>query len=74
MVMMEDDICIKLGNVIKKARIEAGLSIKQLSQQAEVNEKTLYKVESGKANPLLGTLLKIANSLNLSVSELVGNL
>ncbi len=61
----------KLGVKIKKLREAKGLDQKAFSFDCEIGRTQLYMIENGKTNPRLGTLLKIANALEISLAKLV---
>lgn len=46
-----------------KARSEAGLTQKQFSYKVGINQAVLSRIETGKANPSIGTLQKLAKGL-----------
>ncbi len=51
-----------------KARIEAGMTQKQLSEKTGINQSNLSRIENGSANPSVATLEKIASALGKKVS------
>lgn len=62
-----------LGKNIKKLRKQKGLSQDKLAKLADVTHTTLVKIESGaNENPTIKTISKIANTLGISIDELVG--
>ncbi len=61
----------KLGAKIKDLREERNLDQKAFAFDCEIGRTQLHMIENGKTNPRLGTLLKIANALEISLSELV---
>ncbi|CAL2107966.1 Regulatory protein MunI [Tenacibaculum sp. 190524A02b] len=61
----------KLGSRIKKLREEKGIDQKSFAFDCEIGRTQLYMIENGKTNPRLLTLIKIANGLDLSISELL---
>lgn len=61
----------KLGVKIKQLREEKGLDQKAFAFDCEIGRTQLHMIENGKTNPRLGTLLKIANALEISLSKLV---
>lgn len=60
-----------LGVRIKELREEKGLDQKAFAFDCEIGRTQLHMIENGKTNPRLGTLLKIANALEISLSKLV---
>jgi putative transcriptional regulator len=61
----------KLGLKIKSLREEKGLDQKAFAFDCEIGRTQLHMIENGKTNPSLLTLMKIASSLEISVSRLV---
>jgi len=70
----DKDICIKLGQLLKKKRIKAKLSISQLAKQSKLSRSTILLIESGRGNPLYSTLLKLAKGFKTTPWELVADL
>lgn len=62
----------QVGDRIRAARIEAQLSRRQLSAACGMSERFLADVESGHANPSIGSIQKIAGSLALTPARLLG--
>ena len=61
----------KLGAKIKYLREEKGIDQKSFAFDCEIGRTQLYMIENGKTNPRLHTLMKIADGLEISVSELL---
>lgn len=55
---------------LRARREERGLSIRALARQIDVSPSLLSQIETGKANPSVGTLVAIAAELGLSLDEL----
>lgn len=60
-----------IGTVIRKLRIEKGLSQDVLSGLAGIGRTHLTMIENGQKNPNFETIWKIALALELRPSELV---
>ena len=60
-----------VGERIKKIRLEKGLTQKQLAEKCGLFDSTIRKYESGRQNPKIGTVEKIANALGVETSELL---
>jgi DNA-binding XRE family transcriptional regulator len=57
---------------IRNLRIRKGISQDRLSKLADLSLNTIVKVESGRSpNPTIGTLLKIARSLDAQINDLI---
>lgn len=60
-----------VGETIRKARIEKGLSQEVLSGFAGIARSHLAMIESGSKKPNFETIWKIAYALNMEPNELV---
>jgi transcriptional regulator with XRE-family HTH domain len=61
-----------IGEKIKSYRKAAGLTQKKLGELSDTSESTIKQYESGKRQPRIEQLQKIADTLNVSVSSLLG--
>ena len=61
----------ELGAKIKQLREEKEIDQKSFAFNCEIGRTQLYMIENGKTNPRLLTLMKIADGLEISVSELL---
>jgi transcriptional regulator with XRE-family HTH domain len=62
----------KLGEAVKRRRLEQRLTLEQLADKSGVSRAAISKIErgdSGASTPVLG---KLAEALDLSISQLVG--
>lgn len=56
---------------IKKIRIEKGLTQRKLGELCGMADSAIRRYESGRANPKLGTIAKIASALEVNIFELI---
>jgi transcriptional regulator with XRE-family HTH domain len=56
---------------VRRLRVRAGLSLRELAARAEVSASTLSNLESGTGNPGVETLVHISGALGVPFSELV---
>lgn len=62
----------KIGETIKRYRLQKGLSQDKLSKLANVAFHTVVKIESGDTpNPTIETVKRITNALDISIDELM---
>lgn len=61
----------EFGNRLYQLRRKSGLSQKQLGSKAGVSNKTVSKWETGKSQPKLNIVHKLADILNVSVDDLL---
>lgn len=57
---------------LKEARLKSGISQKDLAENIGVAKSTYSLYESGKREPNMDTIKKIASSLNVSADTLLG--
>ena len=60
-----------LGDVLRKARKDAGLTQEQLSYEAELDRTYISHLENDKKSPTVDVLFRIANALGVRASELL---
>ncbi|AWT47146.1 MULTISPECIES: helix-turn-helix domain-containing protein [Streptomyces] len=56
---------------VRAARIRAGLSLEELGRRAQVSKGALVALEKAQGNPNLATLVRLADTLGISVSALM---
>ena len=59
--MDNDNFVKKIGENIVRIRTEKGLTQKELSYRLEIEDSALRRIEKGRTNPTVITLLNIAN-------------
>lgn len=69
--LKEDVILKKLGERIVALRKKSGRSQAQFSYEMGWDKPNLRKIEKGKTNPTVKTLIKIAEVLDISISDLL---
>jgi len=65
-----DEILKELGERIRELRKKKGLSQLRLAYRAEISKTYLSDLERGKRNPSIGLLLRIAEALGVSLTDL----
>lgn len=60
------------GKVLRRLRLEAGLTQEKLGLDAELRRTYVSILELGQQQPSLETIIKLAKALNISASELIG--
>ncbi len=60
-----------IGAKIKYYRVLNKISLTKLSNDANISKSTLFGLEEGHSNPTISTLINIANTLNISLNELI---
>ncbi len=59
-----------LGQRLKTARLEVGLTLRELARQADVSPSLVSLIENGKSQPSVATLYTFARILDVSVDDL----
>jgi transcriptional regulator with XRE-family HTH domain len=66
-----DDLVRAVAANVRSLRLEAGLTLAELAEEAGLGKSTLAQLESGKANPSVETLWAIAAALKVSFARVV---
>ncbi len=66
-----EEIPPEMGKRVKKAREDLGLSLFDLYLRTNVTVDQLSQIEEGKTNPPLGTVIKLAKALDLTIDHLI---
>ena len=66
------DAGVAFGRVLRRLRLEAGLTQEQLGFDADLRRTYVSILELGQQQPSLSTILKLAKPLKHSAQELVG--
>jgi len=66
-----DSIVSKLGEKIKRLRLEKGLSLKDLSVKSGISAAAIHKIESNGIIPTITTMMKISDALGKGVSYFI---
>jgi putative transcriptional regulator len=66
-----DKLKKKIGERIVELRTQKGWSQSDLARACNKDRQAIEKLESGKVNPTLYTLLEVANALEITLPKLV---
>ena len=69
--MKKEQLQKKIGERIIKLRTQKGLSQSDLARACNKDRQAIEKIENGRVNPTLYTLLEISEALQISLSDLV---
>ncbi|MDR0420368.1 MAG: helix-turn-helix transcriptional regulator [Prevotellaceae bacterium] len=69
--MNQETILICIGLKIRELRKERNLSIMELSDKLEIEYNNLIRIEKGRTNFTIGTLLKVCRALNVKLVDIV---
>ena len=70
--LRDKDILTGFGNKLKELRTLKGLTLQELAFEAEMEISQVHRVEKGKINPTLATLVALSKGLGITLAELVG--
>jgi len=63
----------RFGDTLAAMRQAGSLSLDELSRKAGVSKSMLSQIERGQANPTVAVVWRLANALNVSMGDLLGN-
>ncbi|PQA27960.1 UNVERIFIED_CONTAM: Immunity repressor protein [Trichonephila clavipes] len=66
----ENNAGMNIGRVIRGLRVERGLKLEPLANDLDLATSTLSRIESGRHNPSLENLERIARALGVRVSDI----
>jgi transcriptional regulator with XRE-family HTH domain len=61
-----------LGEELKKARLDAGLSQEELATRAQIHRTYVSLLELNKKSPTMDVLFRLCDALGLPASDLIG--
>lgn len=65
-------VCLRLlGREIRARREDQGLSQAKLALMINSGQSYIYRIETGQVNPGVDKLVRIANALDIDVSDLI---
>ena len=65
------DQLIKFGNHLRGLRTSKKMTLERVAFAADVEISQIYRIEKGKINPTLTTLIALSRALEISIGELV---
>lgn len=69
--MNKEDLLIAIGKNIRKIREERNISQAELAARCNYEKSNMSRIESGKTNLTIGTLLNIAESLDTTIIKII---
>jgi transcriptional regulator with XRE-family HTH domain len=72
-LVLVDDLARLVGERLRAARRERGLSVGALAQAAGVGKGSLSEIENGTRNPTLSTLYSLAGALGVPLATLLAD-
>lgn len=68
--LSESSEILAFGQTVRRIRKGKKISMQKLAHQADIELSQVYRIETGKINPKLSTILNIARALEVSPKEL----
>lgn len=68
--LRDESVLIAFGKHFKKIRESKNISQEKLALKAGSYQSTIIRIEKGKANPKLSTLIALAKALDIDLKEL----
>jgi transcriptional regulator with XRE-family HTH domain len=65
------EIVAEFGKIIRKLRIEAGLTQEALGFEADLRRTFISTIELGQQQPTLVTIFKLSRALNVPASKII---
>ena len=62
----------RLGVTIKRRRLDRGLTLDELAAKSGVSRASISKIERGAVNPTTSIMGRLAEALDLSISQVIG--
>jgi transcriptional regulator with XRE-family HTH domain len=62
----ENDMIIAFGEKVRSIRKSKNISMQHLANIAEIEVSQVHRIETGKINPKLSTILILAKALNIN--------
>ncbi|MFI0408769.1 helix-turn-helix domain-containing protein [Actinomadura sp. 3N508] len=60
-----------LAGNLRRARLERGLSLSELSRRSKIGKATLSQLEAGAGNPTIETVFSLSRALEVAISDLL---
>jgi DNA-binding XRE family transcriptional regulator len=69
MKLKKEELASKVGFKIRELRIEKGLSIEKLANEAEIESKQLRRIELGQINTSIYQVYNITHTLDIPIEH-----
>ena len=67
---MNDNVLVSFGKIVRKLRMAHGISQEDFAELCELHRTYISDIELGKRNVSLENIARIAQALNITISEL----
>jgi transcriptional regulator with XRE-family HTH domain len=69
MKLKKEEFVLKVGSKIRELRMEKGLSIEKLANNAEIERKQLSRIELGEINTSIYQVYNITHTLEVPIND-----
>ena len=69
--MNDEELLAKIGERIVELRTEKGMTQQEFAAALDYEKSNMSRLESGRVNPRIATLYKVAKVLNVTLSDLL---
>jgi transcriptional regulator with XRE-family HTH domain len=69
MKLKKEEFVLKVGSKIRELRMEKGLSIEKLANNAEIERKQLSRIELGEINTSIYQVYNILHTLEVPIND-----
>jgi transcriptional regulator with XRE-family HTH domain len=69
MKLKKEEFVLKVGSKIRELRMEKGLSIEKLANNAEIERKQLSRIELGEINTSIYEVYNITHTLEVPIND-----
>lgn len=69
--MNRDEIIKRVGLRIRDIRESQNMTIMNLADKLDIEYNNMIRIEKGRTNPTLGTLIKISQALNVRLIDIL---
>jgi transcriptional regulator with XRE-family HTH domain len=73
MKLKKEKLAINVGSYIRELRIQKGLTIEKLANEAEIESKQLRRIELGQINTSIYQIYNISFTLEIHMKEIFHN-
>ncbi len=70
-MVVNEKILKSIGDNIRKIRDSKNISQQELADHSNVAKSTIHRIENGKLNPSIVTIIKICDFLEINIEQII---
>jgi DNA-binding XRE family transcriptional regulator len=70
-MVVNEQILKSIGDNIRKIRDSKNISQQELADHSNVAKSTIHRIENGKLNPSIITIIKICEHLQIDINQII---